>query len=108
MKIRMGFVSNSSSSSFCIYGASIEFDDVGKLLGTDGFDESVLDEKLQGTGLEYHTISELDVLYIGREWSKIGDDETGLQFKNSVKQKLKDIFGKELKVRTIEEAWKNG
>ncbi len=26
MKIRNGFVSNSSSSSFCIYGISLEFD----------------------------------------------------------------------------------
>ena len=52
MKIRNGFVSNSSTSSFCIYGASLEFDNEalkrfllsGKNNDPDGYDKAILKE----------------------------------------------------------------
>ena len=35
MKLRIGFVSNSSTSSFCIFGAKIDFDELAKKLGVE-------------------------------------------------------------------------
>lgn len=43
MKTRSGYVSNSSSSSFLVYGNRIDFDDIGKLL-ENGEDVLCVDE----------------------------------------------------------------
>jgi hypothetical protein len=114
MKVRLGFVSNSSASSFCIYGAAFENDEVKKMLGIKD-DESVEDddgdygivEKLEkktgltcgGWGADY------DTFYIGRSYDTLKDDETGKQFKESVEKKLKELFGKKVKCEHMEEAW---
>ena len=95
MKKRNGFVSNSSSTSFCIYGASVE-------------DE--LDAKLpEGFGYWYGDPNYSPrQIYIGREWSSIKDDETGKQFKDNVKETLKKLLGKDIKCRIIEEGYFDG
>lgn len=102
MKIRLGFVSNSSSSSFCIYGVAIHTDTelaqtLRKLKFEDFpswifFEDSPIDD---------------ENLYIGREWSTIADDETGADFKNTVQKGLKQL-GITKKCITIQEAWYNG
>ena len=95
MKIRNGFVSNSSSTSFCIYGAKVEAE---------------LDKKLP-EGLHYHYGDpnyEPQAIYIGREWSSIGDQETGFQFKQSVEHALEALTGSSHPCSTIEESYYNG
>ena len=116
MKVRNGFVSNSSSSSFCIYGAEMSISELPEefynkymdKIKKDWFGESEEDMPetledliayvedncmendlleflgLQSYGGDYST-------YIGREWSSIGDNETGRQFKNSVEAIIKEI-----------------
>jgi len=49
-----------------------------------------------------------DCYYIGRSWDTIKDDETGLQFKQSVEEKIKTLFGDEVKCETYECAWRDG
>jgi len=93
MKIRMGFVSNSSSCSFLIYGAMIEE-------CTDEMETWCYDN-------DYTCSSPYDdECYVGKSWDSIGDDETGKQFKEKVEVALRklglDDFG------THEEAWRNG
>ena len=112
MKIRSGFVSNSSTSSFCIYGIMYRFENSKD--GYDGWDE--LEKIFKDTGISIHSgpeYSDSDGYYIGREYTSIKDNETGLQFKKSTE----DIITKKLKeagldcpetFNTIERAWYNG
>ncbi len=165
MKVRNGFVSNSSSSSFCIYGfeASMpeadEAIDILKKIKKDNpvffnkcvnekvakykelckkndyyksdlamyelianiDDESIFsDDQTKNRledflsddaedfyslfGLSYHAMDYCS--YVGRDWSSVRDDETGLQFKQSVEAIAKYLT--KSKCSTIEEAWYDG
>jgi hypothetical protein len=66
MKIRQGFVSNSSSSSFLLYGLECDWEDIEKKLGGNDEDTSyeVAMEALERLGLDTH--QDGDNLYIGR------------------------------------------
>lgn len=121
MKIRNGFVSNSSSSSFCIYGTSISrYDAKNKLKLLDKFkdlDEDDIDilEKLEelfkdNKGIEIEDgAGDFSDIYIGSSWAAIKDDETGLQFKERIKETVtKVLVDNALKFSTYEEAWYNG
>jgi hypothetical protein len=98
MKIRQGFVSNSSSSSFCIYGTELESDDLVNAAKTlnikfdeDDFNEYDIGESIADmTNLEYHSISG-EYFYLGRSYTSIEDDETGKQFRDSVRQSFEKI-----------------
>jgi hypothetical protein len=121
MKIRNGFVSNSSSSSFCIFAAEeggktlpaikarIEAADGEHDLGFDEIAEQVCENLPL---LEYHRDSG-DSILIGRSWSSVNDDETGRQFKDSVIDALTAASGLpreqvEADCGTYEDVWYNG
>lgn len=107
MKIRTGFVSNSSSSSFCIYGAEFERGciKVPDDEDVDDFDEyDFIEELLEDKEFEdliYEVPCEWDTFYIGLDPCCIGDDETGGQFRAKT-QKLIDEVCKRLGVERIE------
>ena len=106
MKIRNGFVSNSSSSSFCIYGAEIEVTVAEEDDGDDDAYETASEEmaeKAEKMGLSVHNDYENNSMYIGREWSSVGDNETGSQFKKDVEKKLEKLTGKKQDCDTIDE-----
>ena len=106
MKTRIGFVSNSSSSSFLIYGASISRDELIK--GLTGANIPFDAEYLQGTtfeGFDFWRPFD-DDFYIGRSWSSIDDNETGKQFKEGVEAAIRKILP-EAECSTIEQAWDN-
>lgn len=56
----------------------------------------------ENTDLEFYQDEESDA-WIGKSWSKIGDDETGKQFKNNVNAELYNLFGLDLDCRTWNE-----
>ena len=88
MKIRQGFVSNSSSTSFCIYGVCLE-------------DSKVDYEEIEGLAdaaeVELYRGDD-DFKYLGLAWSTIKDDQTGLAFKQATKEKVTAIC-KKLKIK---------
>lgn len=100
MKVRNGFVSNSSSTSFSIYGVCLEREELKKILDKtaeavdvvmDDPDRDLsqeLENQLEKTFLGIYP-SENDSFYIGREWSSIGGKETGNEFTRKVLAELK-------------------
>ena len=79
MKIRTGFVSNSSSTSFCIMGVF-----VGECEGEKA-EELTKGNELQ---VEYGCCEGDDSVYVGLPPEKMKDDETLLQFKTRIADQL--------------------
>lgn len=113
MKIRTNFISNSSSSSFIIYGTRISEEDLKKYAEDKYFDNKEyqkvkfsevydLVEFLEcNDSLEIISNYDCEDYYIGRSFHTIGDNETGKQFKDSVENQLKQVF-EDVKCRTLD------
>lgn len=99
MKIRRGFVSNSSTTSFCIYGARTKVDE-------DNY-EGDLWKETQELGINYE-YGQCDDYYLGAAWRSIKDDETGAEFKERVKAAVKQIDPDVTEFDTYEEAYRDG
>jgi len=113
MKIRQGFVSNSSSSSFHLYGVEMDRNEFQKMIldkgltTQDELDKLGLDEVLWSAvqGLEGICISAWDAVYFGRFYSYIGDDETLKAFKENVEKALKEFLGDDVECKEYEEVY---
>lgn len=119
MKVRLDYVSNSSSSSFMLVGQAFESDEVlkawqrlhpeeAKSTGEepdeheeesdeyeDDYDEYDIVEKLSNElGLEYELgINDYyEMWVIGLPFEKMGDDETKKQFKDRISRCLQKAF----------------
>jgi len=119
MKIRNGFVSNSSSSSFLIYGFYFEdkksfnkvFEEEIKKFLDDGEDSGDFDvEEIDWCepcidGMKIHAPGEWYNIYVGQSWDSIGDDETGRAFKQKI-AKWGEKYGL-IEPNTFAKAWYN-
>jgi len=129
VKIRFGFVSNSSTTSFCIFGASFTPDDMKQALKIlyprpiniptiDSLDVDEEDEDFDhyeamkkisnALGLIFSQLGyDCDEYVLGRNYDSIKDDETGKQFKDSTKEKIEPIKPN-VTVSWHEGAWRDG
>lgn len=119
MKIRNGFVSNSSSTSFCLFGAAVDMDliiekvaalpnapeNIAEKYGPDSdndYDYELIDEVMELIGKQLQQVDKRfywyndfynSRAYIGISPMDILDDETGKQFKNKVWDGLYETLG---------------
>jgi hypothetical protein len=97
MKIRNGFVSNSSSSSFCIYGVSIDQEEFAALIDKDfnSDDYDVYEElnKIPAYGANDY---ERELVWIGEKVTSMEMDETRREFEARVEKEIKSNFKHEL------------
>jgi len=118
MKIRNGFVSNSSSSSFLIFGKHFnglsflkDNEKVQELIEADEDVYEIMESVLpyeRGADIEYHLMEYDDDIYIGQSWDHVKDDETGLQFKQRTVDTINKSLGTNYTIKdlsTHEHAW---
>lgn len=107
MKIRNGFVSNSSSSSFCILGTVINEDCLSKEM-LKLWEESpyrVLGKELIGSDLSYHygiSNYEENEVIIGVSAYNLEENKTIKQQKVEIAEKISKIFKKEIDISLIQ------
>lgn len=117
MKIREGLVSNSSSTSFCIFGTILSEKKKNEFEAKHSDKEyiyEIVDEELipiikaKKLNLELH-IPPSEYIYIGRSWKNIKDNQTGKEFKEDVEKEIKELLSEEnIELDTYEEAWRDG
>jgi hypothetical protein len=103
MKIRAGFCSNSSSSSFCIYGVYTEDGDLVKSMDNNEFDNA-----LSKANFDFYHLDGLDGYYIGRELTSMKEDETMREFKKRVEEDLQKILEINENCSFFQESWYDG
>ena len=94
MKIRYGFVSNSSSSSFCVVGKQYNEEDYEKI-----FNDLDWESPIYGV-----RITEYDPYTVGLSINKMKDEETLAEFKKRAYEEIhkidKDIKLEEISIHT--------
>ena len=119
---RMGFVANSSSSSFLIYGTYLEGKELKEVVEKSTHPYIV--ERLERRGVDKSVgilygmnglfvsggdpNSYEDGVYVGVSWDNVKDDETGAEFKARVQSLIESYLGKIEGYSTMEAAWYDG
>ncbi len=118
MKLRKGFVSNSSTTSFCIYGCCLDSDEAKSLLlATGAITEEQLKEDEYGevfykvaedNNVTYECSPYDEEAYFGFSFTSIPDDAVVGEWKKEKEELLKKLFGDTISCGTHQEAWRDG
>ena len=101
MKIRNGFVSNSSSSSFCLLGKLYSYDEFKKITGKEFPDNVLTSYNIDDLSYEYGIdCYNNDDIIIGFSVDQLNENLTIKKSKEKVMDKLK-IFDKNIKIEDI-------
>ena len=114
MKIRSGFVSNSSTTSFTIWGMRAEWDDLKDEIKENFENDSqkwynYTDRYTEHEELEIHwdNRSFESIVYMGRSLSRMADDEIYGEFKKKTEKELEKMF-KKVKCHIVDVAYYDG
>jgi len=114
MKIKIDFVTNSSSTSFVVMGSTIEMDKVPqnimeKVQELEEEKQHNLEVFTEGSDLWTSVGYEYDgEIMVGIPYDRMKDDETLREFKARIKKQIMDSFGIEVDPHHIEECWMDG
>jgi hypothetical protein len=97
MKFRMGFVSNSSTSSFCVFGVWFESGELEELLKAEDDDlYETIDSLCCKLGLNYYN-TQYDGWVVGIPYTDMEQEETRKAFEGRAKALVEQFTGKETK-----------
>jgi len=122
MKLKLDFITNSSTVCFVVIGTILDPKDIPKdflkyIQERENIDYINLSESaynyidyfIKGSDLEYSTGDEYDEqLMIGIPFTKMKDDETLAEFRRRVRLQILECFGIKITPNYIEEAWRDG
>jgi len=99
MKVKTNFVTNSSTTSFVVWGMELDYDDYRKLVSNgkkseDDIYEDIIDifiNKLEENNIKYFISQYSDSICFGLHPTNMDDNETLLNFKDRVIESFKNI-----------------
>jgi TATA-box binding protein (TBP) (component of TFIID and TFIIIB) len=104
MKIKFDFVTNSSSTSYCIYGVYIDFDTFREVFNINEMEEDLYEDlyyKLKDLGLRFQIFNSDGEVLIGLSPNDMKDGETMKQFKERIAEEIKEKIAIEINPRNI-------
>ena len=103
MKTRTGFVSNSSTTSFCLCGIYMDNKELRELFSVES------EYEIEGDGVDLYSQEYSYGSYVGVDIDRMEDNETKAEFKERVRKLLSDKAGQDVgPVGFMTDGWYNG